>query len=238
MGAAIDAIGDVNGDGVADLAIGAYRWDGAADNPNQNNGAVFLWYGGTNLYDLDQLLVSHDPANNTADVVIVGDNELDQIGRSVSGAGDFNGDGNLDIVIGSEHANDNAGLVLVVDGNGSTVATFTGENVEDAAGRWVSSIGDVSGDGRSEILVGAKLADANGVDSGAVYMILGGTEGTHSLSTADVFLTGAAAGDETGINVTGMDDIDGDGFNELLIGSSKSSAEQGTVHFVYGDTFR
>ena len=45
-----------------------------------------------------------------------------------------------------------------------------------------------------------------------------------------------------GINVTGMDDIDNDGFNELLIGSSKSSAEQGTVHFVYGilidNTFR
>ncbi len=238
MGAAMDAIGDVNGDGIADLAIGAYRWDVDEDSPNQNNGAVFVWYGGSRLYDLEQLLVSHNSDNNTADLVVVGENDLDQIGRSLSGAGDFNGDGTLDIVIGSEHANDNAGLVMVVDGTGSTLATFTGENIEDAAGRWVSSIEDVSGDGRSEILIGAKLADANGVDSGAVYIMLGGTEGIHSVSTAEVFLTGAAAGDETGINVTGMDDIDGDGFNELLIGSSKSSAEQGTVHFIYGNTFR
>ena len=238
MGAAIDAIGDVNGDGVADLAIGAYRWDLDGDSPNQNNGAVFVWYGGSGVYDLDQLLVSHNASNTTADITIVGGNDLDQIGRSLSGAGDFDGDGNLDIVIGSEHANENAGLALVVDGTGSTLATFTGENIEDAAGRWVSSIGDVSGDGRSEILVGSKLTDANGVDSGAVYLLLGGTDGVHSLSTAEVFLTGAAAGDETGINVSGMDDIDGDGYNEMLIGSSKSSAEQGTVHFIYGNTFR
>ena len=68
--------------------------------------------------------------------------------------------------------------------------------------------------------------------------MLGGATGTQSLSSAEVFLTGAGAGDETGINVSGIDDIDGDGFNELLIGSAKSSAEQGTVHFVYGKTFR
>ena len=238
MGSAIDAIGDVNGDGIDDLAIGAYRWDSDPGNPNQNTGAVFVWYGSAALYDLDQLLVSHDASNNTADLIIEGSNELDQIGRSLSGAGDFNGDGVLDIVIGSEHANNNAGLALVVDGQGGTIAQFTGEQAEDAAGRSVSSVGDVNGDGCSEILVGAKLADANGEDSGAVYMILGGVSGMVGLSEAEVYLTGVGVGDETGINVSGLDDVDGDGFNEILIGSAKTSAEQGAVHFIYGNTFR
>ena len=238
MGAAIDAIGDVNGDGIDDLAIGAYRWDQDANNPNENTGAVFVWYGGEGVYDLEQLLASQDSATNTADVTIVGTQELDQIGRSISGAGDFDGDGTQDIVIGSEHANDNAGLVMVVDGNGNTIASFTGEQPEDAAGRWVSTVGDLDGDGTSEIIVGAKLADANGVASGATYILLGGTTGTQGIGTAEVLFTGAGAGNETGMNVSGLDDMDGDGYAEILIGSPKTSAEQGAIQFIYGNTFR
>ena len=240
MGAAIDAIGDVNGDGIDDLAVGAYRWDQSSSNPNQNNGAVFVWYGGTNLVALDQLLVSHSGGSNTADFTVVGSTAGDQIGRSLSGAGDFNGDGNLDIVIGSEHANSDSGLVMIVDGTGSTITTFTGENADDAAGRWVSTIGDINGDGASEVLVGAKLADANGVDSGATYVILGGAgvTGTNSFSTAEVFLSGDGGGHETGINVSGLDDMDGDGISEILIGSYKTNSDQGAVQLILGSTFQ
>ena len=145
MGGAIDAIGDVNGDGIDDLAVGAYRWDLDPDNQNQNNGAVFVWYGGQGITD---------------------------------------------------------------------------------------------GDNRSEIIVGGKLADANGEASGAVYIMLGGATGVSSIGTADAKFTGAGAGNETGMTVSGMDDIDGDGFNEILVGSPKTSAEQGAIHLVYGNTFR
>ncbi len=253
MGAAIDAIGDVNGDGIDDLAIGAYRWDQSSSNSDQNNGAVFIWYGGDNRYSQDlvdedgnatnnPLLVSHNASNHTADVTILGPSDGDAIGRSLSGAGDFDGDGNLDIVVGSEHARDSAGMAMVVSGTGETITTFIGENAEDAAGRWVSSIGDVNGDGCSEILVGAKLADVNGTDSGAVYLILGGASyddvNEIGIDVAQVVLMGASVSNEAGMNVSGLDDIDGDGFNELLIGAPKSSADQGIVHFVYGNTFR
>jgi len=238
MGAAIDAVGDVNGDGIDDLAIGAYRWDQSSSNVDQNNGAVFVWYGGSSLSAADELLVSHNAGNNTADVMIVGSNAGDQVGRTVSGAGDFDGDGNLDIVLGSEHANSNAGLVIIADGSGNTIATLTGENADDAAGRWVSTLGDVNGDGMSEVLVGAKRADANGADSGAIYVILGGATGTSSLSTAEVFLTGEGAGNETGMNVSGLDDIDGDGISEILTGSYRTNGDRGAVQLIFGSTFQ
>ncbi len=249
MGGAIDAIGDVNGDGIDDLAIGAYRWDQSSSNVNQNNGAVFVWYGGGSLYSQNlvdgdgnatnnPLLVSHNASNHTADVTILGPSAGDAIGRSLSGAGDFDGDGNLDIIVGSEHAGSNAGMAMIVNGSGTTIATFTGESAGDAAGRWVSSLGDVNGDGRSEVLVGAKLADANGTDSGATYIVLGGASGTNSLGTAEVFLTGAGAGNETGMNLSGLDDMDGDGISEILIGSYRTSSDSGAVQLIFGSTFQ
>ena len=252
MGAAIDAIGDVNGDGIDDLAIGAFRWDQSASNTNQNNGAVFGWYGGGSLWSQNltdgngnsinsPLTVSHSAGNDTTDFMIVGSSAGDQIGRSISGAGDFDGDGTLDIIIGSEHANSSAGLVMIVDGSGNTIATFTGESSGDAAGRWVSTLGDINGDGADDIIVGAKLADSNGTDSGATYIVLGGAgvTGTNSFGSAEVLLTGAAAGDETGMNVSGIDDMDGDGISEILIGSFKTGAsEQGSVQLIFGNTFQ
>jgi hypothetical protein len=242
MGSAIDAIGDVNGDGIDDLAVGAYRWDASSGNPNLNNGGVFVWYGGTSLTSNATLTVSHTIGNNTADVTIVGSSSGDQIGRSLSGAGDFNGDGQNDIVIGSEHANSSAGLVMIVDGSGNTIAEFTGEVSGDGSGRWVSSLGNIDSDGdnTSDILVGSKYANANGSESGAAYIILGGTavSGTNSLSSAEVLLNGAAAGNRTGGNVSSVDDLDGDGVSELLVGAELTNSEQGAVHFIYSSTFQ
>ena len=253
MGAAIDAIGDVNGDGIDDLMVGAYRWDASSGNNNDNSGGVFVWYGGTSLTNLTELTVSHSGASNTADITFVGANSGDQVGRSASGAGDFDGDGVNDIVIGSEHANSAAGAVYVVKGtstgtitlnpsNGAVLTAFTGENAGDGTGRWVSTLGNVDGDaeGTSDILVGSKYASVNGSESGAMYVILGGSgvTGTNSFSSAEVLLTGAAAGDRTGGNVSGMDDMDGDGISEILVGSELTNGERGAVQLIFGNTFQ
>jgi hypothetical protein len=269
MGSSLDAVGDVNGDGIDDIAVAAYRWDtstplpcasancGAFGSPTQkeNHGAVFVWYGSSTLHNSStNLTVSHvTPTNHTADVTFIGENAGDQIGRSLAGAGDFNGDGNMDIIVGSEHFNSSRGAAYVVAGdvagshtlspaNSAVFLKMTGEATGDAAGRWVGSAGnlDADGNGTSDVLVGAKLADANGADSGAVYVVLGGPSvtGTMSLSAADAMLAGQAAGDETGINVSGIGDMDADGVPEILIGSYRNGSAAGAVQLIFGGSFQ
>ena len=252
MGTALDAVGDVNGDGIDDIMVSAYRWDASIQDSNENSGAVFVWYGGTSLGAVD-LEVSHSAEYHNADVSFYGVDSGDQIGRSASGAGDFNGDGNMDIIIGSEHFNDSQGVTYVVTGNiaGSytlspanspVLLELVGENVGDAAGRWVGSAGNLDGDDgeTSDILVGAKLADTNGENSGAVYVVLGGSSvtGSRSLSTADAIFSGESPGDEAGINVTGIDDCDGDDIPEILIGSYRRDSSSGAVQLIFGGTFQ
>ena len=252
MGHAIDAIGDVNGDGIDDLMITGYRWDVNTSNSDLNQGAVFVWHGGSSIRDLTELSVSHTAANSNADIIFIGANAGDQIGRSASGAGDFNGDGLNDIVIGSEHANALGGAAYVVKGNGSGTITLNTANsnvlVEyvgsagETAGRWVSSAGNLDGDAlnTSDILIGAKLADANGVDSGAVYVMMGGPSvtGTRAISSADAILAGEGAGNESGMCISGLDDINGDGVGEILIGSYRQNSAAGAVQLIFGGTFQ
>ena len=252
MGSALDAVGDVNGDGIDDVMVSAYRWDETAGAQNDNHGAVFVWYGSSTIGNAD-LIVSHTGGNHTADVTFIGESAGDQIGRSASGAGDFDGDGNMDIIIGSEHFNSSQGAAYVVAGDltgthslavtsAAVFVKLTGEAVGDAAGRWVGSAGNLDADvnGTSDVLIGAKLADAGGTDSGAVYVVLGGpaVTGTISLSTADAILAGEGAGNETGINVTGIDDIDADGVPEILIGSYRQGSAAGAAQLIFGSSFQ
>ena len=252
MGSSLDAVGDVNGDGIDDVMVSAYRWDETAGSQNDNRGAVFVWYGSTTIGSAD-LIVSHTAGNHTADVTFIGENAGDQIGRSASGAGDFDGDGNMDIIIGSEHFNSSQGTAYVVAGaaagthtlavaNAAVFVKLTGEAAGDTAGRWVGSAGNLDADvnGTSDVLIGAKLADAGGTDSGAVYVVLGGpaVTGTLSLSTADAILAGENADDQTGINVTGIDDIDADGVPEILIGSYRQNSAAGAAQLIFGSSFQ
>jgi hypothetical protein len=252
MGHAIDAIGDVNGDGIDDIMITGWRWDVDTTNSDANQGGVFVWYGGANIRNVLELSVSHTPANSNADIIFIGANAGDQIGRSASGAGDFNGDGLNDIVIGSEHANALGGAAYVVQGNipgditlhpanAGVLVEYVG-SAGETAGRWVSSAGNLDGDAlnTSDILIGAKLADANGVDSGAVYVMMGGPSvtGTRTMGSADAILAGENAADQTGICVSGLDDMDGDGIPEILIGSYQQSTGTGAVQLVFGATFQ
>ena len=270
MGSSLDAVGDVNGDGIDDIAVAAYRWDisipdplldpsngGQYGSPSQkeNNGAVFVWYGSGSLANsATDLSVSHITASNhTADITFLGENQGDQIGRSLAGAGDFDADGKMDIIIGSEHFNSSQGAAYVVAGdttgthslspsNGAVLLKMTGEAAGDAAGRWVGSAGNLDADanGASDVLVGAKLADQNGADSGAVYVVLGGpgVTGTMSLAAADAVLAGEGAGNEAGINVSGVGDMNADGVPEILIGSYRQNSAAGAVQLIFGGSFQ
>lgn len=164
-------------------------------------------------------------------------NETKDEGASPASAGDVNGDGYEDILIGatgSDAGGESAGAVYLLHGpvSGSAslsnaAAVLVGENANEYAGATVSSAGDVNGDGFADVLVGTRAEQGQSVF--AAYLLYGPLDGTMSLSEADVRFT---LHDETGVwySVSGAGDVNGDGYDDVLIGAPKSSK----AFLVYG----
>jgi hypothetical protein len=174
---------------------------------------------------------------------ISGEASPDLSGGSVSSAGDVNGDGFDDFIIGARGANSNgpnAGASYVVFGHGGAFDPdinlssldgkngfqITGEAADDLSGASVSSAGDVNGDGFDDIVVGAISADANGNSSGASYVVFGKVDGfdaSVNLSTRDgtngFRIPGEAAGDTMGWSVSRAGDVNGDRVDDLIVGA-------------------
>ncbi|MFO1350933.1 MAG: integrin alpha [Gammaproteobacteria bacterium] len=191
LGRAVSGLGDVNGDGLADLIIG----DDLLGPNGPNSGASYVVFGRAHLGATGILEVS---ALNGADGFrINGEAARDYAGRALSGLGDVNGDGIADLLIGAYGADPNgnaSGASYVVFGrtnlgadgvlelsalNGANGFQINGEATVppgptgDHSGFAVSGLGDVNGDGRADLLIGAYYADPNGHDSGASYVIFG-----------------------------------------------------------------
>lgn len=186
LGGEISGAGDVNGDGVDDVIVAARRGDGLS-NGKSDAGEVYVIYGKDGLSaDIDlSKLTSHDGFR------IYGRDAGDLFGDSVAAAGDVNGDGFGDLIVGASLAagagnlSPKAGEVYVIfGGEGMTdidLADSTswdgillyGAKAEDHAGFSVSSAGDVNSDGYGDLIIGAPLADISGQDSGAAYVLYG-----------------------------------------------------------------
>ena len=165
---------------------------------------------------------------------------------STSGAGDVNGDGFDDVIIGAPHADWNgisSGSSYVVFGrasgfdavmnlsdlDGSNGFRLDGEAAFDYSGFSVSSAGDVNGDGFDDVIIGAPHTDWNGSNSGSSYVVFGKASGFESvmrmsdLDSSNGFrLDGASVNGkwgESGQSVSGAGDVNGDGFDDLIIGS-------------------
>ena len=223
----VSGAGDVNGDGLDDIVIGAdYVGDGGF-----YAGAAYVFFGP----------VSGVSETSEADLVLVGEDDYDYAGRAVADAGDVNADGYGDLVVGAAGIHGTGGAYVVLGPRSGTMdlssadATLYGEATDDYAGESVSSAGDVDDDGDSEVLVGAYYADLPGDKSGAAYMVLGPITGGVTLGSADVRMEGEAEGDMLGYRVSSIGDLDSNGSDDIAVGAlhSNRGIDNGGALFVF-----
>jgi len=240
LGSSVSGAGDLNGDGYADVIAGAYLYD-AGEN---NEGAAFVFHGGS------MGIADGSPANAAARL------ESDQagagLGRSVSGAGDVNGDGYADVIIGApsfdagEGIGEGAAFVFhgsatgVADGSPATAAAQLESDQADANLGWsVAGAGDLNADGYADVVAGAYLYDAGRVDEGAAFVFLGSASGIAdgNPATAAAQLESNQADSNLGYSVSGAGDVNGDGYADVIVGAhlhNAGSSDEGAAFVFLG----
>jgi len=240
-------VGDVNGDGYDDMLMGAYNacLDGLC------SGGVYLILGRAAA----DWGAAFDVAG--ADASFRGEQHWSNAGRDIAGAGDVNGDGYADFLIGaygydaSDIVTDTGKVYLVLgrrEANwgrsfdlANADASFLGEVAYDTAGYALAGVGDVNGDGYDDFLVGAYSNDQNGSSAGKGYLFLGRRAADWgqnlSLSEADASFVGERASDYASYAIAGAGDVNGDGYDDFLIaawGSDDVKYGAGKTYLILG----
>ncbi len=238
FGASLANIGDVNGGGKADFAVGAPL----ADLAGTDRGRVYVFYGES---------LASGTAALQADLIIEGQNGGDNFGWSVSAAGDFDGDGRADFIVGAprnDSTASDAGAAYVIYGasggpsaNLGNATVLTGEIAGDLFGWSVSDAGNFLAGSGNCVAVGAPSNNTHGgMDGGAVYVYRGRTDGGAPDSVAD-FTGGtsaaAAAFGQYGFAVRNAGRWNADAYDDLAVGAPYSDAagnEAGRVEIIFG----
>jgi len=237
--------GDVNGDGVTDLVIGA-------PGAYSDTGTCYVVFGQHSGFSSSLELSDLDSSNGFR---IDGTATYSFSGNSVTGAGDINGDGVADFVIGAFGTDAFTGATYVVFGQSSGFASslelsdldgsngfrIDGVAMNDQSAHSVASAGDVNGDGVADLVIGAKVANSS---TGAAYVVFGEHSGfSSSLELSDLDgsngfrIDGVTPGDGTGFSVASAGDVNGDGFADIIVGADRATtngAYSGASYVVFG----
>ena len=232
FGYSVAVVRDMNDDGRGEVAAGA---PGLTASARPGSGAAFVAFGKSDA--------SPEAANTLSSAdkgfEVLGAAASDALGTSID-AGDFNGDGRGDVLIGAPHANGGTGAAYLVFGKSGTAmvdlaaaatnfVSINGATSGDEAGNAVAMVPDMNGDGRSEAVVCAPFAAANGLSgAGACSVVFGrvaaGAVSLATLGTGGFTITGALGGGIFGTSVASAGDVNGDGRGDIVIGGSNETA--------------
>ena len=250
LGQSVSAAGDFNGDGISDLILGA-PWDSPSGSLS---GGAYVIFGHAGAFTPS---VSLSSLSGSDGFKIVGGAADNRMGNAVASAGDLNGDGFDDLVVGAYVADKSgidSGSAYIVFGragplpstldvgslNGSNGFRIDGSAAGSMLGAAVRSAGDINGDGFDDLIFGSEY----GGDKGQVSVIFGHagsfapTLSAGSLNGTNGFrVVGPSNAEYVGSSVSGIGDINGDGFDDFIVGARRtfySQLEIGTAYVVFG----
>lgn len=223
-------IGDLNNDGIEDMAVGVYL----DDDGGTDRGAVWILF-----LDMDGTVKSKQKISSTAGNFNGVLDDTDRFGSSVADIGDLDSDGVTDLAVGANQDTDPTSMrgavwILFMNSNGTVKSeqkisesegNFNGGlDFQDTFGWSVSALGDLDGDGVLDIAVGAPDDDDGGTNHGAVWILFLNTDGTVKSRQKINAVSGGFNGsldneDKFGVSITRVGDLDGDGTVDLAVGA-------------------